>query len=318
MGPQKFPILVVGTGAMASLFAARLSAAGYPVCMFGAWQAGLEALRSGGVHLVDLNGEETIYPVTATDNPCDCTGENAANRAKFALVMVKSWQTERAAEQLKTCLAPDGLALTLQNGMGNYEILAAALGKDRAALGTTTTGAHLLAPGRVRAAGSGTIFLGAHPRIQPMADVLHAAGCEIKIIPDPLVLLWSKLVINAAINPLTAILGVPNGMLLDLPEARQLMSAAAIEVAAVAHACGIILPYDDPVHAAETTALRTASNRSSMLQDMDRCAPTEIDAICGAVVRMGERTGVPTPVNHTLWLLVKSLVASKQTVAVTV
>jgi 2-dehydropantoate 2-reductase len=290
---------------MACLFAARLSSAGYDVCMLGTWQAGLEAVQSNGVTLLDTNGQEQIFPVRATSDPCGCP------EAKFALVMVKSWQTERAAQQIAPCLRPDGLALTLQNGMGNYEILVQYLGEQRAALGTTTIGAHLLAPGKVRAAGSGTIFLGAHPRIALLADVFRSPGYDVKVIPDPLVLLWSKLVINAAINPLTAVLNLPNGKLLELPEARKLMAEAAREVAAVAHVNKISLPYDDPVQAAEKVAQRTATNRSSMLQDIDRCAPTEIDAICGAVVRLGEQNGIPTPVNRMLWLLVRALAQSK-------
>lgn len=300
------PILIVGTGAMACLFAARLSSAGHEICMLGSWAEGLEAIRRHGVRLVSATGEEQAFSANATNDPSACQG------ARFALVLVKSWQTGRAASQLLDCLHPDGLALTVQNGMGNYEILANALGSERAALGTTTAGAHLLSPGRVQAAGSGTVFIGAHPRITPLVDMLHSAGCEVKVIPDPHVLLWSKLVINAAINPLTAILNIPNGRLLELPEARSLMAASALEVAAVAQHLGIRLPYDDPIHAAETVALRTAANRSSMLQDIDRCAPTEIDAICGAVVQMGAKTGIPTPVNHTLWKLVRSLVQTNE------
>jgi 2-dehydropantoate 2-reductase len=120
-------------------------------------------------------------------------------------------------------------------------------------------------------------------------------------------LLWSKLVINAAINPLTALLRVTNGQLLERPAARTLVAAAAREAADVAAALGLRLTYPDPVAAAESVARRTASNTSSMLQDVMRGAPTEIDAICGAIVSAGEEWGVPTPVNGILWLLVRAL-----------
>src|SRR5574341_1040642 len=105
------PMLIVGTGAMACLFAARLSASGSQVTLLGTWRAGIDALRQRGVTLVDGEGREQVCPVRATDDPAECAG------ARSALVLVKSWQTERAAMQLAGCLAPKGVALTLQNGI---------------------------------------------------------------------------------------------------------------------------------------------------------------------------------------------------------
>lgn len=286
---------------MASLFAARLAAAGVQATLLGTWPEGLAALGTHGVRVVEADGSEQAYPVRAAADPADCAG------ARYALVLVKSWQTERAARQLAECLSPDGLALTLQNGLGNREKLAQTLGAARVALGVTTTGATLVGPGRVRPGGEGTVSLGAHPRLEPLADMLRRAGFAVEIVPEADDLLWSKLVINAAINPLTALLRVPNGELLTRSSARILMAAAALEVATIAAACGQHLTYPDPVATAEAVARRTAVNHSSMLQDVLRGAPTENDAICGAIVAVGEQCGVPTPVNRTLWLLLKAL-----------
>lgn len=298
--PEK-TILIMGTGAMACLFAARLSGAGVPVQMHGTWTEGLAALRISGVRLVELSGDEYAYPVTVIDHLEDCKG------ARNALVLVKSWQTQRAARQLASCLDSDGVALTLQNGMGNRETLAQALGAKRVSLGVTTVGANLLGPGRVSPAGEGVISLSAHPLIAPLINLLRSAGFVLETEPDPTALLWGKLVINSAINPLTALLRVTNGELLARSHTRSLLQAAVREAASVAIAQGIRLPYPDPVVATETITRRTASNRSSMLQDVLRGAPTEIDAICGAIVQAGEHTGVPTPIIRTLWQLVKSL-----------
>jgi 2-dehydropantoate 2-reductase len=118
---------------------------------------------------------------------------------------------------------------------------------------------------------------------------------------------WGKLVINAAINPLTALLRVPNGVLLERPAAREMMKALACESARVAAAENVELPFADPVAAAEEVARKTAGNRSSMLQDILRGAPTEIDAICGAVVQAAQRHKIDTPANWAAWKLVKSL-----------
>ena len=295
--------IIVGTGAMACLFAARFAAAGIPFIMLGTWQEGLLALIQEGVHLIEADDSELAYPVHATNQTQLCSG------ARTALVLVKSWQTARAARQIAEFLAPDGVALTLQNGLGNREILAETLGSPRVALGVTTVGANLLGPGRVSPAGQGVTTLSAHPHLARLAEVLRAAGFIVESAPDANALLWGKLVINAAINPLTALLGVPNGDLLARREARALMAAVAREAASVAVAQGIGLPYPDPVVATETIARRTATNRSSMLQDVRRGAPTEIDAINGAIVHAGEQTGVSTPINRTLWQLIKALIA---------
>jgi 2-dehydropantoate 2-reductase len=294
-------LLIVGTGAMACLFAARLSAARVRVIMLGTWDEGLKALNQEGVRLVSADGSEQCYSVKATPDPEDCIG------VRYALVLVKSWQTPRAAKQLADCLADDGLAMSLQNGLGNREQLAQALGAKRVVLGVTTIGATLLGPGRVYQAGEGVISLGAHANLGILSNLFRAAGFVIENAPDANALLWGKLVINAAINPITAILGVPNGEILNRSTARALLQATAREVAAVAVAQGIRLPYPDPVVAAENIARRTAENHSSMLQDVQRGVPTEIEAICGAVVQAGEQTGVPTPINRTLMQLVKAL-----------
>jgi len=294
-------LLIVGTGAMACLFAARLAEAGMPFKILGNWSEGTQALQLHGVRLLEADNREKAYPVVATRHIEDCRGTS------FALVLVKSWQTERTARQLAECLAPDGLALTLQNGLGNREVLAKELGTRRVALGVTTLGANLISPGQVRPAGEGVTTLNAHPRLAPLADLLRSASFLVEYSPDANGLLWGKLVINAAINPLTALLGVPNGELLTRPTARALMAAAAREAAAVAVANGIVLPFPDPVVAVESIAQRTATNISSMLQDVLRGAPTEIDVISGAIVQASTRMGLPTPVNRTLWQLIKAL-----------
>ena len=249
---------------------------------------------------------EHAYPVDVTSNPADCKG------ARYALVLVKSWQTERVAGQLADCLAEDGLALTLQNGMGNRELLAGTLGLPRVALGVTTTGATLLGPGLARAGGEGVISVEAHPRLGPLEAALTGAGFNVQVVNDADALVWGKLVINAAINPLTALLRVPNGELLRRPAAHKMMSVLAREAAAVATAQGIHLPFEDAVRAAEDVARKTASNHSSMFQDVRRGAPTEIDAICGAITKTGEKLGVSTPVNRVCWHLTRASLPTMQ------
>lgn len=295
-------VLIVGTGALACLFGARLSAHGVQVTMLGTWREGLAALRMYGVTVVQADGRQQSYPVRVVESPAKC------REAHYALALVKSWQTERAARQLADCLAEDGLALTLQNGLGNYETLTSALGAERVAQGVTTTGATLLSSGRVRPGGEGVVSIGAHPRLEPLFALLRSVGFQVEVLEDVQALVWGKLVVNAAINPLTALLQMTNGGVLSRPSARQLSADLAREVAAVARAQGIQLAHSDPVLVAKGVAERTATNHSSMYQDILRGAPTEIDAICGAVVKSGEELNIPTPANYAMWKLIHAVV----------
>jgi len=298
---MKQDILLVGTGALATLFAARLSAGGHSVSMLGTWKQGLQALQEKGACIVDADGNERAYPVYATDDPHEVSG------AKFAIVLVKSWQTERAARQLKLSLADDGHALTLQNGLGNRETLSRDLGIGRVSLGVTTTGATLLGPGLVRTGGEGTISIEQNQALAPLEAALRSSNFNLQIVDDAQSLIWGKLVINAAINPLTALLRVPNGELLARPIVRKMMASLASETAEVAAAEHVHLPFSNPVSAAEDVARKTARNISSMFQDVRRGAPTEIDAICGAVTKRAEFHGINTPYNRACWQLVRAL-----------
>lgn len=294
-------ILIVGTGALATMFAARLSQAGNEVVMLGTWKHGLDALRTNGARLIDSHGREHQFKIRATDDPRECAG------AKYALVLVKAWQTERAAHQLADCLSEDGLALTLQNGLGNDETLTQSLGRGRVALGVTTTGATLLGPGLARMGGEGGISIQRNQAVGPMTEALTSAQFNVQVVDDAQSLVWGKLVVNAAINPLTALLRIPNGELLERPPAHELMAQLALEAARTARAEGVNLPFDDPVFHVEEVARKTAANHSSMLQDVLRNARTEIDAICGAVAQTARRHGVDTPANWACWNLVRAL-----------
>jgi 2-dehydropantoate 2-reductase len=298
-------ILVVGTGAMASLFAARLADVA-EVTLLGTWEAALAALETHGVRLVDTDEKEESYAVRVARSPAHCSG------AKKAIVLVKAWQTRRAADQLKECLHPQGIALTLQNGLGNQEILQKTLGVERVGFGVTTTGATILGPGRVRSGGKGPIHFKPQPSMNPLVELLARAGFVMEPVEDVQGLLWGKLLINAGINPLTALLEVPNGALLESPSVLEVMVSAAEETAAVAAALGVELPFADPGSQVMDVARKTGGNTSSMLQDIRRGAPTEIDAISGAIVREGERAGIATPINWTLWHLVRGKVRLRQ------
>lgn len=291
-------ILILGTGALATLFANRLAKAGMSVSLLGTWQEGLASLKKKGAR---VEGEKQGYPVHATDDPAKCKG------IPNALVLVKSWQTPRAAEQLEDCLPREGVALTLQNGLGNDMILASCLGWDRVARGVTSMGATLLGPGLVCEGGIGPVTVEAGKNTGTFVKILSRAGFDVEKVKDIKSRVWGKLVVSSAINPLTALLRVKNGKLLDNPPIRTLMHELACETASVAASEGVELPFTNPGDAAEEVARKTADNLSSMLQDVMRGSETEIDAINGEVVRLAAANNVDVPVNRAMVSLVNAI-----------
>ena len=300
-------IAVVGAGAMGSLFGGKLSVV-TEVTLLDTWAEHVAAMQRDGLRIVELDGRETTIPVTATADPA------AVLEVDLVIIFVKSHGTRQASLWASRFLAPGGLALTLQNGVGNGEMMAEALGADRVVAGVTSHGATLLGPGRVRHAGCGPTHIATRPeiaaRLSGVAAVFEQAGFEVHLSDDLESLVWGKLIINVGINGLTAILRVPNGQLVEIPAASALMAQAVEEAEAVCQAKGISLPYDDPLGRVQEVARATATNRASMLQDVLRGVPTEIGVINEAIVREGKRLGIPTPVNEFIVTTIRAIEGS--------
>jgi 2-dehydropantoate 2-reductase len=278
---------------MACLFGARLARAGCSVTLLGSWPAALQRIQIQGI---DVEEAETSWSALVRARPL----AEGTPPADLVLVLVKSHATAAVAPHAARVRSPQGRILTLQNGLGNLETLAAAAGSQNVDAGVTTAGAALLGPGRVRVSSLGRTWLASSPASPDLARLLLGAGFPTEVAGDLQVILWRKLVANCAINALSALRGATNGALLDSPADRALLETAAREAGSVAAALGISLG-SDPAEIALGVARETARNRSSMLQDLERGARTEVDEINGAVVREGRRLGVPTPVNEALW-----------------
>lgn len=297
-------ITIFGVGALGCLFGAWLSPHAQ-VTLVGRWPEQLAALERAPLRLTTPQGDEQQVWLRATADA------SLTAPADVVLILTKAPKTEEAARQAADVLAPAGLAITLQNGLGNLEILARYVGVERAAVGVTTQGATVAAVGWVIMAGGGPTYLATQPaqaeRLRRFAELCLRAGIEVQLTDDVRALLWSKLAVSAAINPLTALLRVPNGALLMSESARQIMQQAAREVAMVAALHDIRPLFDEAGAQAEQVARQTAANRSSMLQDVLRGAESEIEAICGAVIREAQATGVDVPANQWLYMMVKAL-----------
>jgi len=300
-------IAVVGAGAMGSLWGGKLSAV-VDVTLLDPWAEHVAAMQRDGLRIVELNGSETVVPVTATTDPA------AVPTVDLVIIFVKAHATRQASQWASRFLAPDGLALTLQNGVGNAETMAEVLGADRVVAGVTSHGATLLEPGCVRHAGKGPTHVATRAemaeKLSGVAVAFEQAGFEVHLSDNLESLVWGKLIINVGINGLTGILRVPNGQLVEIPAASELMAQAVAEAEAVCRAKGVTLPYDDPLGRVREVARATATNRASMLQDVLRGAPTEIGVINEAIVREGRRLGIDTPVNEFIVTTIRAIEGS--------
>jgi 2-dehydropantoate 2-reductase len=295
-------VLVLGTGAMATAVSASLARRpGVQVTLAGTWAAAIEAVAARGAVVRDASGRWTA-PVAAV--PLADAGP-----ADLVLVAVKSHQTDSIAGIAARSSSPHGTILTLQNGLGHREALEGAAGKDRVAIGVTTCGATVLSPGEVRFFPGRTTLGGdaaTRASVDRIATLLREGGLDTVVSDAIEALVWGKLAVNCSANPLTALEGCRNGELVADPSRRAQLCAAAREVGAVAAARGITLE-DDPAALAVRACEVTAGNRSSMLQDVERGARTEIDALNGAVAAEARRLGVPVPVVESLWRRVRAL-----------
>lgn len=239
----------------------------------------------------------------ATVDPCEL-GDRAA-----WIVAVKAYATRDALTTLRAALTPDLLVASVQNGIDFMADATVALGgRARLAAGSTTQGAIGRGANRVRPVGRGETLFG---RVDPpgtsagaLVDAFTGAGLAARVVDDVQAVLWKKLVVNAAINPLGALTGRPNGAIADDPDLRALGTALADEAASVAAAEGSAVRDAWPL--VEATARATAANRNSMLQDLDAGRRTEIDAISGAIVRRAATHGIPVPATRTVLRLVRA------------
>ena len=298
-------LAVLGPGALGCLLAALFREAGAEVSLVDYRPERVARLRLRGIQIQTLDGVQRIIEVpiglAMEVGPCDLT-----------IVAVKAYQTESAARVLPELISRGGMALTLQNGLGNLEAIARTVGTRRLLAGVGLLGVTRQDEGRIIYAGRGVIYIGAPAgsQVSPLevaavVDLFRGAGLECQPREDIEAALWEKLVINVGINPLTALLRVPNGALLQLPEAWEVAVAAAAETQTVAQASGINLS-GDPVARLRQVCANTAANRSSMLQDILAGRPTEIEALNAQVANRGRALGLPTPVNDLLTLLLRA------------
>jgi len=298
-------IAIVGPGAIGCLFAAFLTKSKEDVWLLDKSKEKALKLNETGISVDSLNGSWQVK-VKTTANISDI------GKTDLVLICVKSFNTKTACEQIKPLLNNNTKILTLQNGIGNIEIISEAAGEERVIAGVTNEGATLIEPGKIRHAGKGETIIGTIDGKTPVEmrairEAFNKAGFETKMSRDIKSLLWSKLVINVGINALSAITRLPNGKLIQFEGTKRILRDAVTEATRIVKRKRIKLIFDDPLAKVEAVCESTSSNLSSMLQDVLRKKRTEVDFINGVIVRLGQELGIDVRTNKFLLDLVNTI-----------
>jgi 2-dehydropantoate 2-reductase len=290
---------VMGAGAVGCYYGGMLARAGHEVVLIGR-PTHVEAVQRHGLRLQAQTFDEQVSLQAATEAA-------AVAGADVVLCCVKSPDTEDAAAAMQPHLAPGTLVLSLQNGVDNAERLRGVLAQE-VLPAVVYVATEMAGPGHVRHHGRGELVIGPSARSAALAEVFGAAGVPVQVSDNVAGALWAKLILNCAYNALSAIAQLPYGRLVQGKGVGEVMRDVVDECLAVARAEGVELT-GDAHEAVRQLAGTMPAQYSSTAQDLARGKPTEIDHLNGLVVRRGEARGVATPVNRTLWALVKLIEA---------
>lgn len=301
MLPSSPSVAIIGAGAMGCLFAARLGEQGAKVTLVDVDQARLGAIARDGVTLKDDDGSRTI-PIGA------CVAADLAP-VDLLILFTKGVHSGAAIRSVAHLVGSKPIVLTLQNGIGNADLLAETFGADQVLMGTAHVPADLAGPASVLTHGFGHLDLGgftaAADQFAPsVAALLQGAGFDSHVAADANAAVWEKVAFNAALNASGMICQVPNSGL-DNESGRRLAVNVVDETVAVAAAKGISIDRDKIVATVDSALREHAHHKASMLQDREHGRQTEIEMINGAIAREGASLGVPTPVCDTLADLVR-------------
>jgi len=299
-------IAIIGTGAMGSVYAGLLADAGLDVCAVDIWSEHIAAINRDGLRVSGASGER-VAKLRATTNARD------AGAADLVIIATKASGIEAAAKDAREILAPDGIVLTIQNGLGSAERVADIVGEDRTLISVVGGfGASIKAPGHVHHNGWEFVRLGEYgggkitPRLERVAELWKRGGFRVLLFEDIHQLVWEKFICNVAFSGTCTLTGLTIGEVLADPDAFKIAAGCAAEAYAVAKAKGIAVDMSDPVEYVRVFGQKIPGARPSMLLDHLAKRRSEIDVINGAVPRVGAEVGVPTPVNETVVALVRA------------
>jgi 2-dehydropantoate 2-reductase len=294
-------VCVVGCGAIGSLFAAHLADVA-EVWAYDLQRDHVDAINDGGLRISGVS--DLVANVRATADPAEIPP------CEYGIVATKSMHTE-AAIAATAPVFEGGAVCSVQNGVGNEELIAPHVA--RVIRGTTFPAGHLVEPGHVEQDTGGKTWIGpfepkpaAMEEVERLAGALSEGGMETIAMPDSRGAQWTKLIFNAASNPVGALTGLPHGWACERADIRELVRGLVAEGRAVADALGVELD-SDPDELIDHATRVAHDHKASMLQDVEARRPTEVDFLNGGISRFGREQGIETPLNDALWALVRGL-----------
>jgi 2-dehydropantoate 2-reductase len=290
---------------MGGIFGGFLARAGEDVTLIDVARPAVDAINANGIVIEQKDGTVATVPVKATTDPA------GVGPVDLIMNFVKCYHTEAAINSAKPMLGPDTAILTLQNGWGNADRIAAIVGRERVMVGLTYASGTLVGPGRVRNTGIAQTVIGEldgslSPRLERAAAALRKTGIDLKVSERIIDEIWKKLALNVCSLPTAALLHFTADELPKHDGSMELMRGLLREMVAVAKADGIRLDEEERWQAILGVLQRAVGGRASMLQDVEAKRQTEIDVINGAIVAAGRRRGIPTPLNDAMVWMVKA------------
>jgi 2-dehydropantoate 2-reductase len=294
--------VVIGAGNIGSVYGGNLARVGYDVAFLDVWEEHVAAIEDSGLHITGLTGDFTTRPHATTDI-------SKLPKADAVLVCVNAYSTLEAAQAARAVLKDTGYCLTLQNGVGNVEVLSESLSASRVLAGLSFQSGDLSRPGFVRHTNNGATYIGEldrsrSPRLAQLTDALKKAGMNPEPVDDIVATIWAKFVHNCGINALCAITGLRPGNIQEVPELIEFQRQIIEEAVSLVRAKNITLPDGNPVAVIQEYCSHKF-HRPSMMQHLDRKQRTEIDSLNGYVAQESPRYGLYAPANKALTMLVK-------------
>jgi 2-dehydropantoate 2-reductase len=298
-------IVVVGVGAMGSLFAGYLARVQEELWVYDVWKEHIDAIRRDGLLMIRNNAERRVN-LRAVSDPSE------PGVADFILIFVKYPHTRQAIRDARPMIGPHTGVLTLQNGIGNAEILQEEIPDEQILFGLTTLTSELLGPGHIEESfqGQGTTYFWpltgeVDARAERICAAFNQAGIHTEISSDVELRIWKKLIVNACQNTLSAITRLKVGDRFDQEETRPIFEGVISEIVQVARKKGIPLDEEEARRYNKQVGEEAREHVPSMLVDVKNKRRTEIDCLNGTVIREGERLGVSTPFNRTIYGLIR-------------
>lgn len=304
-------ILIIGAGAMGSLFGGRLKAQQSDVLLYNRKNPHVEKINRSGLTIVESDNQETTVPLKVVQEV------SKTDAYDLVLVLVKAHATKVVLEVVKDSFSPKTLIVTMQNGLGNLEAIADLFPNNPVVSGTMGSGASVESSGRILHRGWGKNYIGrsedvdAQEQLLEFIELLNRSGLETELAEDVQTVIWNKLFVNVAYNSLTALTRLRNGDILNTDEGQNLLRGVVTEAVQVAGAEGISVDKETVIAKCLKMGREDiGANKSSMLMDVLHKRKTEIDAINGAVAKLGEQHGIETPYNELITGVIKVIEAN--------